>query len=188
MAPGLHTHEGLPSGQPGDRLSTRRQPPCGFSFIVEQAVLERHTGGEDVTRELLDHLLEMFAIDRHWNVQVQIMPLRQPEHPGMAGPLRLLETPDNRWFTYSEGQENGRLISDRKAISVLHQRYAKLRSQALTPEDSRSVSESLRFSWVGPGFRPWWKTVSGARAVVLPPGVAWWEWRGRAGGSLRRAL
>jgi hypothetical protein len=125
-------------------LSTQRKPPCAFSFIIEQAVLERHTGREEITRELLDHLLDMYVLDRHWNVQVQIMPLRQPVHPGLDGPLQLLETPDNRWFAYSEGQKNGRLISDRKEISVLHHRYAKLRSQALTPEDSRSLLERMR--------------------------------------------
>jgi len=57
-------------------LSTRREPPSCFSFIIEQAVLERYTGGEDVTRELLDHLLDL--TERHWNVDIQIMPLRTP--------------------------------------------------------------------------------------------------------------
>ena len=123
-------------------LSTRRKPPCAFSFIVEQAVFERSTGGEEVTRDLLDHVLEL--TDRHWNVEVQVMPLRQPVHAGLDGPLQLLETPEHHWFGYSEGQKNGRLISDAKEISVLHQRYAKLRSQALTPEDSRSLLEQMR--------------------------------------------
>jgi transcriptional regulator with XRE-family HTH domain len=123
-------------------LSTRRKPPCAFSFIFEQALLERHTGGEEVTRGLLDHVLQV--IDRHWNVQVQIMPLRQPDHPGLDGPLQLLETPEHQWFAYSEGQNNGRLISDRKEISVLSRRYGKLRAQALTPEDSKSLLKRMR--------------------------------------------
>ena len=123
-------------------LSTRREPPCAFSFIVEQAVLERHTGGEVVTRELFEHLLGLELA--HWNVELQIMPLRQPVHAGLDGPIALLETPENRWFAYSEGQKNGRLISDTKEISVLQQRYAKLRTQALTPEDSRALLERMR--------------------------------------------
>jgi len=123
-------------------LSTHREPPCAFSFIIEQAVLERHTGGEQVTRELLDHLLEVAS--SHWNIELQVMPLRQPTHAGLDGPIALAETPENRWFAYSEGQENGRLISDPKSISILQQRYAKLRSQALTPEDSRDLLERLR--------------------------------------------
>ncbi|MBQ0825754.1 helix-turn-helix domain-containing protein [Streptomyces tagetis] len=123
-------------------LSTGRKPPTAFSFILEQAVLERHTGGDEVTRDLLDHLLGL--LDRHWNVEVQVMPLRQPVHAGLDGPLQLLETPENQWFAYSEGQENGRLLTGRKEISILHQRYAKLRSQALTPEDTRSLLERMR--------------------------------------------
>lgn len=86
-------------------------------------MLERYTGGEDVTRELLDHLLDL--TERHWNVELQIMPLRPPAHAGLDGPLQLLETPEHRWFGYSEGQKNGRLISELKEISVLQQRYAK---------------------------------------------------------------
>ncbi|MFJ2306757.1 Scr1 family TA system antitoxin-like transcriptional regulator [Streptomyces sp. NPDC087787] len=123
-------------------LSTRRKPPTAFSFILEQAVLERYTGGEEVTRELLDHLLGV--VERHWNVEVQVMPLRRPVHAGLDGPLQLLETPENQWFAYSEGQENGRLITGRKEISILQQRYAKLRSQALAPEDSVSLLMRMR--------------------------------------------
>ncbi|MFD5113167.1 Scr1 family TA system antitoxin-like transcriptional regulator [Streptomyces sp. NPDC058220] len=123
-------------------LSTGRKPPTAFSFIVEQGVLERHTGGAEVTRELYDHLLDL--AERHWNVEFQLMPLRQPVHAGLDGPLQLLETPDNRWFGYSEGQENGRLISELKSISILQQRYAKMRSQALTPEDSVGLLKRMR--------------------------------------------
>ncbi|MBB1261173.1 helix-turn-helix domain-containing protein [Streptomyces alkaliterrae] len=123
-------------------MSVKRKPPTAFSFIVEQAVLERHTGGEDVTRELFDHLLEV--IEGNWNVEFQLMPLRQPVHAGLDGPLMLAETTDNRWYVYSEGQKNGRLIADAKEISVLQQRYAKLRSQALTPADSLGLLKRMR--------------------------------------------
>ncbi|MDX2680026.1 helix-turn-helix domain-containing protein [Streptomyces sp. NY05-11A] len=122
-------------------LAVTRKPPTAFSFIVEQAVLERGTGGEEVTRELFDHLLELIA--SNWNVEFQIMPTRQPAHAGMDGPMQLAETPDNCWFAYSEGQQNGRLISNSKEISLLQQRYAKLRSQALTPEDSVGLLKRL---------------------------------------------
>ncbi|MEV5015374.1 MULTISPECIES: helix-turn-helix domain-containing protein [unclassified Streptomyces] len=123
-------------------LSVARKPPTAFTFIVEEAVLMRDTGGQDVTRGLLDHVVGL--VERNWNVEVQVMPLRQPAHAGMDGPLQLLETPENEWFAYSEGQENGRLITTRKEISILQQRYAKLRSQALTPADSLSLLKRRR--------------------------------------------
>jgi transcriptional regulator with XRE-family HTH domain len=125
-----------------DLLATSRKPPTAFSFIVEQAVLERHTGGEDVTRELFDHLVEV--VERHWNVEFQLMPLRQAVHAGLDGPIMMSESPGHHWFGYSEGQQNGRLISDPKEISLLHQRYAKLRSQAMTPEDSLGLLKRMR--------------------------------------------
>ncbi|MGV9577223.1 helix-turn-helix domain-containing protein [Streptomyces sp. NPDC003509] len=123
-------------------LAVTRKPPTAFSFIVEQAVLERWTGGEAVTRELYDHVVELLTAN--WNVELQIMPTRQPSHSGMDGPMQLAETPDNRWFAYSEGQQNGRLIANAKEISLLQQRYAKLRSQALPPEDSLGLLKRLR--------------------------------------------
>ncbi|MFD4548161.1 Scr1 family TA system antitoxin-like transcriptional regulator [Streptomyces sp. NPDC058466] len=123
-------------------LSARREPPTAFSFIIEQAVLERRTGGDDVTRELIDHLLDVN--ERQWNVELQLMPLRQAKHAGLDGPIRLLESPENEWFAYSEGQQSGVLISDRKEIGLIQQRYAKMRSQALTPEDSASLLREMR--------------------------------------------
>ncbi|MEU1087495.1 helix-turn-helix transcriptional regulator [Streptomyces sp. NPDC005892] len=123
-------------------LSVTRKQPTAFSFIVEQAVLERWTGGAAVTREQYDGLLEL--IERNWNVEFQVVPLRQPSHAGLDGPLQLAETPEHRWFAYSEGQKNGRLITVPKEISVLQQRYAKLRSQALPPDDSLSLLKRLR--------------------------------------------
>ena len=41
-------------------------------------------------------------------------------------------------------RESGQLVASPKTISVLQMRYAKLRSQALTPEDSRSLLERMR--------------------------------------------
>ncbi|ARX87378.1 helix-turn-helix domain-containing protein [Streptomyces alboflavus] len=119
----------------------RERPNTGFSFIIEEHVFLRRTGGADVTRELIDHVLEA-ASPR--NIEVQIMPLSRGVHGGLDGPIQLLETSENRWFGYCEGQETGQFISDPKVISTLQTRYAKLRSQALTPEDSASLLERLR--------------------------------------------
>ncbi len=122
-------------------LAVTRKPPTAFSFILEQVVLERWTGGEKLTREQFDRLLEL--IEHNWNVEFQVLPTRQPSHAGLDGPIMLAETPENQWFAYSEGQQNGRLISASKEISLLQQRYAKLHSQALTP-DSVDLLKRLR--------------------------------------------
>ncbi|MFF7276189.1 Scr1 family TA system antitoxin-like transcriptional regulator [Streptomyces griseorubiginosus] len=112
-----------------------------FHFIVEESVFRRRLGGREVLRGQLDLVLELTAPH---NVMLQVMPTEAEFHACMDGPVRLLETPEGRRLAYSEGQENGRLISDRKEVRVLQQRYDTLRSQALNPKDSRGLLERLR--------------------------------------------
>ncbi|MFI6699977.1 helix-turn-helix domain-containing protein [Streptomyces sp. NPDC050509] len=117
------------------------RPNVPFSFIVEEHIFRRRLGGTEVTRGLLDHVLELTAPR---NVTLQIMPLDAEFHACLDGPMRLLETPERRRLAYSEGQQNGRLISDAKEVSLLYQCYDTLRSQALNPKDSRGLLERLR--------------------------------------------
>jgi transcriptional regulator with XRE-family HTH domain len=119
----------------------RERPNTSFSFIVEESILRRDLGGAEVTRCLLDQMLEYAGLR---NVILQIMPLERRKHASLAGPLQLLETPDGRRFAYAEGHMNGWLIAESKDVVVLGQRYARLRSQALTPEDSVGLLERLR--------------------------------------------
>lgn len=111
-----------------------------FSFIVEESVLRRRLGGPRVTRQQLTHVLER-ATDR--NVTLQIVPLDVEHHSCVDGPIQLLETPDGRRRAYCEGQENGRLITDVKEVSVLQQRYDTLRSQALNTTESEGLLRQL---------------------------------------------
>ncbi|MET9366028.1 helix-turn-helix transcriptional regulator [Streptomyces sp. NPDC006632] len=119
----------------------RSRPNTSYSFIVEEHVFLRRTGGAGVTGELIDYVL---ACVEPRNVQLQIVPMQRDVHAAMDGPIRLLETPGNRWFGYCEGQESGQFVYDPKVISTLHMRYAKLRSQALTYEDSVGLLKRLR--------------------------------------------
>ncbi|KOG08781.1 helix-turn-helix domain-containing protein [Streptomyces viridochromogenes] len=119
----------------------RERPTVPFSFIVEEHVFRRRFGDAEAMRELLDHVLERSAPR---NVTLQVVPLDAGLHACLDGPVRILETPAGQRLGYSEGQENGRLISDRKEVSLLCQRYDTLRSQALSPKETRALLERLR--------------------------------------------
>jgi hypothetical protein len=108
--------------------------------VLDEHLFQRPTGGPDVTGELIDHVLE---VGQQRNIEIEVLPLTRGVHPGLDGPMQLLETPEARWFAYCEGR-GGLFISDPKEASVLQLRYAKLRSQALTPEDSMSMLERMR--------------------------------------------
>ncbi|MGY3205191.1 helix-turn-helix domain-containing protein [Streptomyces sp. TE5632] len=122
------------------QLLTER-PNTAFSFVIEQALLERHMGGPEVARQLLDHLLKE-GVRR--NVEIQVMPLRQYDHAGIDGLMYLAETPRHEWVGYSEGQQSSILITSPKDVSAMLQRYGKLRSQALGRGATVSLLEQMR--------------------------------------------
>ncbi|WP_374770051.1 helix-turn-helix domain-containing protein [Streptomyces sp. NBC_01463] len=117
------------------------RPNTAFSFVIEQAVLERRVGGEGVTAVAVDHLL---SIGRYTNVEIQIMPLRQEDHTGIDGQLYLAESPGNQWFGYTEGHRSSALLTAPSEVSILLQRYGKLRSQALDCRATVSLLERMR--------------------------------------------
>ncbi|WP_443054917.1 helix-turn-helix domain-containing protein [Streptomyces sp. NBC_00691] len=122
------------------KLLTDR-PHTIYSFIVEEHVLRRQVGGPGVMREQAAHILDISA---RRNIDLQIMPQTRGHHSGLDGPMRLLETPENKWYAYCEGQENGLLISDPKVVSILQKRYARMRAQALSFEESVSLLREMR--------------------------------------------
>ncbi|MFB7736284.1 helix-turn-helix domain-containing protein [Streptomyces sp. NPDC056112] len=117
------------------------RPNTSFSFVVEQALLERRMGGTAVTKVLLDHLI---AVGRYRNVELQVMPLLQEEHSGFEGEMYLAETAEHRWAGYVEGHGTSMLISDPKAVSQMLQRYGKMRSQALSHQATASLLDQMR--------------------------------------------
>ncbi|GAA4788258.1 helix-turn-helix transcriptional regulator [Streptomyces ziwulingensis] len=116
-------------------------PNTAFSFIIEQALLERRLGGVAVTRALIDHLLDQSS---RRNVEIQVMPLVQHDHPGFEGLVYLAESPDHQWFGYIESQDSSVLVADPKQVSSMLQRYGKMRSQALNCQDTTDLLEQMR--------------------------------------------
>lgn len=112
-----------------------------FSFVIEQSVVARRMGGRDVTRQVIDRLLEMSA---RRNVEIQIMATVQEDHCGIDGQMYLAETATHQWLGYTEGQRSSSLISAPKDVSVLLQRYGKLRSQALDCRATVTLLEQMR--------------------------------------------
>jgi transcriptional regulator with XRE-family HTH domain len=117
------------------------RPNTAYSFILEEGVFLRGTGNDDITREALDHVLDVAELR---NVELQIMPQQRRTHAGLDGPMRIVETPDHKWLGYCEGQESSQFLTDPEVISKLQMRYARMRSQAHTLEDSVSLLQRMR--------------------------------------------
>lgn len=113
-----------------------RSPAAQLAFLVEEWVLRRPVGGRVIHREQLERLLEVSELR---NVAIQIMPMSYEAHAGFDGPMHLLETPERRLLGYLEVQGRSVLVDDRDEVSTLHQRYAMIRSQALSVGDSEKL-------------------------------------------------
>lgn len=113
----------------------RKDPPTA-SFIISEATLKDRLGGDEVYFQQLRLLREWADLP---GVTLQVMPLGRDFHAGLSGPFVLVETSDHQRVAYVEGQLNGRLIADPDEVSVLERKYAMLRTQALNPQETKSL-------------------------------------------------
>ncbi|MFJ4177558.1 DUF5753 domain-containing protein, partial [Streptomyces sp. NPDC089733] len=103
-------------------------------------VLSLQLTDDEAHAEQLRHLLECAALP---GICLQILPLNHRTHAGLAGPFTLLETPEYQRVAYSETQRGSLLVSDPDEISILSQKYAMLRAQALSPEETMALLKRL---------------------------------------------
>ena len=71
------------------------------------------------------------------------MPTSCTDHPGVAGPLTLLEPKGRPKLAYGEVQDRNVWFVKREAVRAIENRYGIIRSQALTPGESLELIESL---------------------------------------------
>lgn len=113
-----------------------RDPLPMIEVIIDEAVLRRVIGSEEIMREQLLHLVECA---RRRNVTLLVLPLdagKYGEYAGDRGSMNLLETSEHEHLVYLEPQDESLLISAPAKVSIYAQRYAKIRSQALGPRES----------------------------------------------------
>lgn len=89
-----------------------REPVPMIEVIIDEAVLRRVIGSEEIMREQLLHLVECA---RRRNVTLLVLPLdagKYGEYAGDRGSMSLLETPAHEHLVYLEPQDESLLISE----------------------------------------------------------------------------
>ncbi|MFJ6349309.1 helix-turn-helix domain-containing protein [Streptomyces sp. NPDC092046] len=115
-------------------------PAPTISFVLEEAILHRPTGGIDVHREQLRRLLE---IGSRRTIHLQVMPFSRTEHPSLDGSFTLLTPKGRREVAYTEIYGHARLITDPELVRQYTERYGIIRAQALTPRESLDLIEKM---------------------------------------------
>ncbi|MGX9888464.1 helix-turn-helix domain-containing protein [Streptomyces sp. NPDC002276] len=132
--------ETLLAGRISRQEILQRKVPPTMSFVVWEPALLWPNGGREVHREQLHALREYSELP---GLSFQIHPLNRTSHAGEAGSFILLETPDHQHLAYTESQRGSQWVSDADEVSILTRKYAMLRTEALTIEDSRSLLDRL---------------------------------------------
>ncbi|WP_328384448.1 helix-turn-helix transcriptional regulator [Streptomyces sp. NBC_00400] len=122
------------------KLLEREKPRPMLNFILEEVALHRPIGGPEILRAQLRHLRSCAELPF---LGLQIMPTTRRSHASLDGPLVLLETPEHEHLAYIEAQRISFLVDDPDEVSGYQQKYGMLRSQALTPEETKSLLDDL---------------------------------------------
>jgi hypothetical protein len=116
--------------------------PLELSAIIDEAVLRRTIGGEDVMREQLHHLIEAAQLP---NVTVQILPLNAGEHTFLGGPAALLEFRETTHMdvVYLEGLAGDYYEEQPHEVARYREEFDRLSARALDHRMSLKMIESL---------------------------------------------
>ncbi|NEC15411.1 helix-turn-helix domain-containing protein [Streptomyces sp. SID8014] len=121
------------------QILSRDNPPM-MSFIIEESVLLRHLGDPQAMSRQIQHLRDCADLPC---LSLQVMPTNTDAHAGLAGPLVLLETPDHDHLAYIEGHHRGFMVDDQDEVSAYQQKYGMLRAQALSPQKTKDLLNTL---------------------------------------------
>ncbi|MFG3094956.1 Scr1 family TA system antitoxin-like transcriptional regulator [Streptomyces sp. NPDC048202] len=120
-----------------------REPAAMIELILDETALRRPFGSWEIQRGQLHSLAEDGERD---NVSIQVLPLERGlkgNHAGASGNMVLVETMEHHHVVYLENQDQSQLVSEPATVAQLSHRYAKIRAQALSPEDSVSLIRKL---------------------------------------------
>ncbi|MEW2588346.1 helix-turn-helix domain-containing protein [Streptomyces virginiae] len=124
-----------------DRQSVlHRTQPMLASFVIWEPVLRCPVGGRDVLNEQLRHMAVCSQLP---GITIQVLTLDRTTHPALDGPFVLLETSDHQHIAYVESQRGSLVVSHLDEVSIVSQRYAMLRTQALNPDETRDLLDRL---------------------------------------------
>ena len=132
------------------RQDVLRQPGASpqVSCIINEAVLRRTVGGNDVMHEQV----EVLAKERDpANVTVQVLPFNSGAHPAMAGPFQILafHDPGDLGVVHLESAMTAITLERPEELRRYDEIWGSLQARALSPEDSRVMMRSYALRYTG---------------------------------------
>ncbi|MBP2707272.1 helix-turn-helix domain-containing protein [Microbispora sp. RL4-1S] len=121
----------------------RAEPPLNLSVVMEESVLLRRFGDDEVMREQLGRLVEATELP---NVTLRVLPL-EGDHPINVGAFCHLKVPDFHDVVYLEALLGGRLLEDEMIVYRYEVAFDYLETKALDVLASRKLIERTVSRW-----------------------------------------
>jgi transcriptional regulator with XRE-family HTH domain len=112
--------------------------PIDLQVVLDEAVVSRPVGGDEVMR---DQLLRLVEATRLPNVTLQILPFAAGAHAGMDGTFAILDFPDaeDPNVVFAENATGGLFLEKSDELRKYDSIFDTIRSSALSPEESRDM-------------------------------------------------
>jgi transcriptional regulator with XRE-family HTH domain len=143
------TRASFPSESPGDserrvalRLARqdllRRPAPPQYWVILEETVLRRPIGGDDVMRGQLRHLIKAAGQP---DITIQVLPFSAGWHPAMYGMFWIYRFPDSTIpdVVYSEALTSASYVNQPEETAKYTEALDRMAAQAATPDQTLTI-------------------------------------------------
>jgi hypothetical protein len=112
--------------------------PLRFSAIIDEAVLHRRTGGDQIMHDQLRHLNELGKLP---NITIQVLPFGAGWHPGTSGSFAILTFPEevHSPVAYVESQAGEMYLEREDELRRVTLMYTYLHKAALSASESREL-------------------------------------------------
>jgi hypothetical protein len=108
------------------RIFNRASPPM-YVAVLDEGVLHRPIGGNQVMREQLEHLATLM---NHPKIVIQIVPFEAAATTGLLGGFAIAQLPEARDWAYLESASSGHVTDRVDEIQTLNMIYDTIRAWA----------------------------------------------------------
>ncbi|MEU6504902.1 helix-turn-helix transcriptional regulator [Streptomyces sp. NPDC046942] len=117
------------------RIFEKAEPPH-FWAVITEAALWQETGGREVMRDQLAHLV---SYEGHRLINIQVLPFSAGAHAGSQGSFDLFHFADDPSIVYTEGYSSGHPTANPDTVRDCSLRYDHLQAAALSIRDSAEL-------------------------------------------------
>src|SRR4051794_3626313 len=116
--------------------------PIDLRVVLDETVLSRPVGGDEVMRDQLRRLIEAARLP---NVTLQILPFAVGAHAGMDGTFAILEFEEERDadVVFTENATGGLFLEKEEELQKYHAIFEAIQATALDPDASTEMMQML---------------------------------------------